>query len=79
MFLLNNFLLDETLKFVHLADEIPTGLGNSYRCMKETSFKMTMAKTNDTTAVVKVSDIQFQAFKTDKNTSFGLGKYSRNH
>ncbi|XP_043475113.1 lysosome-associated membrane glycoprotein 1-like [Leptopilina heterotoma] len=69
-----NSTSNQTLKFVHETDEIPTGLGNSYRCLKETSFKMTMAGTNDTTAVVKVNDVQFQAFKTDKNTSFGLAE-----
>lgn len=69
-----NSTSNQTLKFVHETDEIPTGLGNSYRCLKETSFKMTMAGTNDTTAVVKVNDVQFQAFKSDKTTTFGLAE-----
>lgn len=44
--------------------------------MKETSFKMTMSETNDTSAIVKINDVQFQAFKSEKNTDFGLGMYN---
>lgn len=67
-----NATSNDTLKFMHVADEYPTGLGNSYRCQKEKSFKLTNQESNQTSAILKLDDVQFQAFKSDKNTKFGL-------
>lgn len=59
--------------FTHNATLFSTGLSNSYRCLKQQNYTL-----NSTNAVgyLMISDLQFQAFKTDKTTDFGEGKYS---
>ena len=66
---------DMTLNFEHVKPQFSTGLSNSYRCLKLQSFNLTQAGKNETVGLVKVDDVQFQAFKSDKKEAFGLGTY----
>lgn len=65
---------NSTLKFVHTQEHFNTSIGNSYRCIRLQTFNLT--RENDTAVVgyMKVSDLQFQAFKTDKKSTFGLAE-----
>jgi len=56
-----------------MAPQFNTGLSNSYRCVKEQSLNLTLK--NETVGQLKVSHLQFQAFRNDNTTVFGLGKY----
>nr|XP_050869967.1 lysosome-associated membrane glycoprotein 1-like [Vespula vulgaris] len=59
---------NKTSMFTHNATLFSTGLSNSYRCLKQQNYTL-----NSTNAVgyLMISDLQFQAFKTDKTTDFG--------
>lgn len=58
-----------------MAPQFNTGLSNSYRCLKEQSLNLTRMGKNETVGQLKVSHLQFQAFRNDNTTAFGLGKY----
>ncbi|KAI4477267.1 hypothetical protein M0804_012857 [Polistes exclamans] len=59
---------NQTSMFVHNATLFSTGLSNSYRCLKEQNFTF---DSNTTKGYLLMSDLQFQAFKTDQNVNFG--------
>lgn len=62
-------------KFVHKQEHFNTTLGNSYRCIRLQTFNL--KKENDDKVVVgemKVSNLQFQAFKSDHKENFGLAE-----
>lgn len=50
---------------------IATNLDNSYRCMKRQNYTLTQSGTNGTMGYFLLSDLQFQAFKTDNTKEFG--------
>lgn len=55
----------------HAVPHFNTSLGNSYRCVRLQTFNLTNENDKNITGHLKVSDLQFQAFKTDNKTSFG--------
>lgn len=57
-----------------MAPQFSTGLSNSYRCLKEQSLNLNFKGGNDTVGELKVSNLQFQAFRNDNTTIFGLGR-----
>ncbi|XP_047371385.1 lysosome-associated membrane glycoprotein 1 [Vespa velutina] len=59
---------NETSMFVHNATLFSIGLSNSYRCLKQQNFTL---NSNKTVGYLMISDLQFQAFKEDKNVDFG--------
>lgn len=63
------------MTLVHVAPQFKTGLSNSYRCIKEQQLNLTLKGSNTTVGLLKVTDLQFQAFRSDNNTIFGLGEY----
>ncbi|XP_072763911.1 lysosome-associated membrane glycoprotein 1 [Anoplolepis gracilipes] len=65
---------NKTVTLVHKAPQFNTGLSNSYRCLKEQSLNLTLQGNNNTVGQLKVSKLQFQAFRNDNDTVFGLAK-----
>lgn len=59
---------NQTSMYVHNATLFSTGLSNSYRCLKEQNVTL---DSNKTKGYLLISDLQFQAFKTDQNVNFG--------
>lgn len=70
--------LIDNVTFMHNATEYNTGVSNSYRCFKQQTLAFNVTQTPHVTfngtAVMTVTDLQFQAFKMDKSTSFGLAE-----
>lgn len=58
-----------------IAPQFSTGLNNSYRCLKEQSLNLIFEGGNKTVGELKISKLQFQAFRNDNTTNFGLGRY----
>lgn len=58
---------------IHNMSEYKTGLGNSYRCVKLQRISLASNMKN-LTGVLEVTELQFQAFRTEKTKIFGLGK-----
>lgn len=48
-----------------------TGLSNSYRCLKQQNFTLALNGTDKNMGYLLISDLQFQAFKTENNKDFG--------
>lgn len=65
---------NKTVTLIHMAPQFNTGLSNSYRCLKEQLLNLTLAGRNETVGQLKVSNLQFQAFRNDNTTVFGLAK-----
>ncbi|XP_070150254.1 lysosome-associated membrane glycoprotein 1-like [Polyergus mexicanus] len=65
---------NKTVTLIHMAPQFSTGLSNSYRCLKEQSLNLNFKGGNDTVGELKVSNLQFQAFRNDNTTIFGLAK-----
>lgn len=63
------------MKLVHAAEHFNTSLDNSYRCVRLQNFNLTKENDKVILGELKVSDLQFQAFKTDKKQSFGYGEW----
>lgn len=56
-----------------MAPQFTVGLSNSYRCFKEQTLNLTLLGKNETVGHLKISDLQFEAFRGDNTTVFGLG------
>ncbi|XP_011506046.1 PREDICTED: lysosome-associated membrane glycoprotein 1 [Ceratosolen solmsi marchali] len=69
-----NAALNSTLKLVHRGEHFNTSIGNSYRCVRLQTFNLTQTNGSAITGFLKVTDLQFEAFKTDKKTTFGLAE-----
>lgn len=65
---------NKTVTLVHVAPQFKTGLSNSYRCIKEQQLDLTRESSNVTVGLLKVTNLQFQAFRGDNTTVFGLAK-----
>ncbi|XP_024868526.1 lysosome-associated membrane glycoprotein 1-like [Temnothorax curvispinosus] len=65
---------NKTVTVVHVAPQFKTGLSNSYRCIKEQQMDLTREGNNVTVGLLKVTKLQFQAFRGDNTTIFGLAK-----
>jgi len=65
--------LNHTLKLVHSKNLFNTTVGHSYRCVKLLNFNLTnMDNSTQVLGQLKVTDLQFQAFKDDHQSNFGL-------
>lgn len=62
---------------VHNESNFVVGLSNSYRCLKQQKLNLKRNDTNESAGYITVSGLQFQAFKGDNSTVFGLGKIKR--
>jgi lysosomal-associated membrane protein 1/2 len=71
---LPDFTSNSSLILVHTAEHFNTSTGNSYRCVKLQRFNLTAENSSAIVGQLKVTDLQFQAFKTDKKTSFGFAE-----
>ncbi|KAK9305158.1 hypothetical protein QLX08_003815 [Tetragonisca angustula] len=59
---------------IHEASDFVVKLSNSYRCLKQQMLNLKQNNTNETFGYLTVSGFQFQAFKVDNSTVFGLAK-----
>ncbi|CAD6216336.1 GSCOCG00004489001-RA-CDS [Cotesia congregata] len=71
---LPSYQFNNTLMLVNNTNEYPVAVSNSYRCTKAVKLHLNSNVPN-TTAVFEVSDLQFQAFRSDNTTAFGYGNY----
>lgn len=62
------------MTLIHMAPQYEIGLSNSYRCAKEQKLNLYMKGVNETVGHLTISDLQFQAFRGDNSTTFGLGE-----
>ncbi|KAL6429189.1 hypothetical protein ACFW04_008137 [Cataglyphis niger] len=65
---------NKTVTVMTMAPQFSTGLNNSYRCLKEQSLNLIFEGENKTVGELKISNLQFQAFRNDNTTVFGLAK-----
>ncbi|XP_050456379.1 lysosome-associated membrane glycoprotein 1-like [Cataglyphis hispanica] len=65
---------NKTVTVMTMAPQFSTGLNNSYRCLKEQSLNLIFKGENKTVGELKISKLQFQAFRNDNTTTFGLAK-----
>lgn len=64
--------LSAPLQLVHEQPSFSIGLSNSYRCIKQQ--KLDLKGDQNATGHIILSDLQFQAFRSDNSTVFGLAK-----
>ncbi|XP_076239918.1 lysosome-associated membrane glycoprotein 1 [Calliopsis andreniformis] len=69
-----NTTFNESMIYVHKEPSFIVGLTNSYRCLKQQKLNLKQNDTNEIAGYLTVSGLQFQAFKTDNSTFFGLAK-----
>ncbi|XP_034950832.1 lysosome-associated membrane glycoprotein 1-like [Chelonus insularis] len=70
---LPKFNSSSPLVLIHNASEYKIPLINSYRCLK--SQKISLSSTvKNTTGILDVSDLQFQAFKNEKSSAFSTAE-----
>lgn len=69
------YFIDESMVLVNEEPNFTVGLSNSYRCLKQQTLPLTKNGTNQTAGYLTISGFQFQAFKADNSTLFGLGTY----
>ncbi|KAG5342888.1 LAMP1 protein, partial [Acromyrmex heyeri] len=65
---------NKTVTVIHVIPQFKTGLSNSYKCIKEQQLDLTLKGNNVTVGFLKVTNLQFQAFRGDNTTVFGLAK-----
>ncbi|XP_044595140.1 lysosome-associated membrane glycoprotein 1-like isoform X2 [Cotesia glomerata] len=70
---LPSYQFKDTLMMIHNTSEYPVAVSNSYRCTKAVKLNLNSNVPN-TTAVFEVSDLQFQAFRSDNTTAFGFAE-----
>ncbi|XP_057325619.1 lysosome-associated membrane glycoprotein 1-like [Microplitis mediator] len=70
---LPNYQYSTTLMLMHNTSEYPIAVSNSYRCAKAVKLNLNSNVPN-TTAVLEISDLQFQAFRSDNTTTFGFAE-----
>ncbi|XP_012288130.1 lysosome-associated membrane glycoprotein 1 [Orussus abietinus] len=69
-----NISSNASVNLVHQNSHFSVGVGNSYRCLRTQHLKLTKVNSNVTLGSFDVSDLQFQAFKTDKSLIFGFAE-----
>lgn len=67
-----NANFSESVLLIHQQPSFATALSNSYRCIKQQT--LDLKGSNNVTGHITVSDLQFQAFRSDNNTTFALAK-----
>ncbi|KOX72240.1 Lysosome-associated membrane glycoprotein 1 [Melipona quadrifasciata] len=61
-----------SVTLVHEAPDFAVKLSNSYRCLKQQMLNLIENNANKTFGYLTISGFQFQAFKVDNSTVFGL-------
>lgn len=69
-----NTTLNQSMVLIHEPTNYAAGLTNSYRCLKKQTLNLKMNGTNADSGFITVSGLQFEAFKTNNSTNFGLAK-----
>ncbi|CAD1475961.1 unnamed protein product, partial [Heterotrigona itama] len=69
-----NTTLNTSVTLVHEAPDFVVKLSNSYRCLKQQMLNLKQNNTDETSGYLTISGFQFQAFKVDNSTIFGLAK-----
>ncbi|XP_061929751.1 lysosome-associated membrane glycoprotein 1 [Apis cerana] len=70
----SNLKLNGSVSLVHETPDFEVRLSNSYRCLKQQTLNLKQNNSNETSGYLIVSGLQFQAFKVDNSTVFGLAK-----
>nr|XP_033327066.1 lysosome-associated membrane glycoprotein 1-like [Megalopta genalis] len=69
-----NTILNQPMVLVHEPTTYVAALTNSYRCLDKQELKLKLNDTSKDTGIIRILGLQFQAFKTDNSTNFGLAK-----
>lgn len=67
-------ITNTSMTLIHEAPGFAVKLSNSYRCLKQQMLNLRQDNTNETFGYLTISGFQFQAFKVDNSTVFGLAK-----
>jgi lysosomal-associated membrane protein 1/2 len=65
---------NKTVTLVHMTPQYEIGVRNSYRCLKKQKLDLYMNDVKEPVGHVTLSDLQFQAFRGDNSTTFGIAK-----
>ncbi|XP_078037081.1 lysosome-associated membrane glycoprotein 1 isoform X2 [Augochlora pura] len=66
--------LNTSMVLVHEPTTYAAALTNSYRCLEKQELKLKLTNTTQDIGIIRLIGLQFQAFKTDNSTNFGLAK-----
>ena len=69
-----NATFKQPIVLVHNESNFIVGVSNSYRCLKQQKLDLKRNDTKESAGYLSVSGLQFQAFKADNSTVFGLAK-----
>ena len=69
-----NTTFKQPIVLVHNESNFIVGVSNSYRCLKQQKLDLKRNDTKEAAGYLSVSGLQFQAFKADNSTVFGLAK-----
>ena len=69
-----NATFKQPVVLVHNESNFIVGVSNSYRCLKQQKLDLKRNDTKKAAGYLSVSGLQFQAFKADNSTVFGLAK-----
>ena len=69
-----NGTFKQPVVLVHNESNFIVGVSNSYRCLKQQKLDLKRNDTKQAAGYLSVSGLQFQAFKADNSTVFGLAK-----
>lgn len=62
------------LVLIHKYEHFNVSIGNSYRCVRLQTFNLTRENDTAIAGYMKVTDLQLQAFKSDRKASFGYAE-----
>lgn len=62
------------VKLYHNEAHFNTSIGSSYRCVKLQNLNLTQKNDTQVIGLLKVTGLQFQAYKTGQDAHFGLGE-----
>lgn len=69
-----NTTLNQSMVLIHEPTNYAAGLTDSYRCLKKQTLNLKENGTKADSGTITLSGLQFQAFKTNNSTNFGLAK-----
>ena len=69
-----NATFKQPIVLMHNESNFIVGVTNSYRCLKQQKLDLKRNDTKEAAGYLSVSGLQFQAFKADNSTVFGLAK-----
>lgn len=75
VFIIFQIIGDKNVILNHKTPQYNTSIGNSYRCLKLQTFGLEAdSQFSNISGHLKMSNLQFQAFRSDNMTNFGAGK-----